>query len=181
VIEVGYQGDPNQISQHVDDVSKATAGVFTVGVDQAKNVCAGPASNGQPQPQPQPQPNPQPAPVQFTIVKTQFEKPNNNPTTTDKALKKAKTGSKIMEVAYFLLSSGPSSVTVDSTFTLKRGSHTVSQGTASGTVVPDPINPGYATYEFTVPKKAGSYRGTITITAGGQTESGSAAFKVVKK
>jgi hypothetical protein len=150
-------------------------------VDQAKNVCAGPASNGQPQPQPQPQPNPQPAPVQFTIVKTQFEKPNNNPTTTDKALKKAKTGSKIMEVAYFLLSSGPSSVSVKASFVLKQGSKTVKTGTASGSVQPDPVNPSYAVFQFTAPKKAASYKGTITITAGSLIKSGSAKIKLAKK
>lgn len=179
VIETGIQGDPTQIQANQDTVTKAAAGVFSVGVTEAAAACTSGTANPQPTAHPTsavPTPRPTEVPTTLEVIGC-FQKNGTQPSANPTCLHKAKQGQKLELEVYTKVDSAPvgSSATVKAT--IKRGSSTLRSGTGSFTT-----ESGQDLYAvgntWTVPKKKGSYALHVQTVINGVTASDSEKLKV---
>jgi hypothetical protein len=201
VIEVGYQGDANLISQNSDDVSKVTAGVFVLGIKQAQSVCVS-SSPSPPTPTPTSTPTSTPTatptttptatptatatptetpiPVAFSILSVRAEKfgAKADMQLNKQPLKQVKVGGKIFLSVYIEVTSAPPGAGTDYDYTVKRGKQTALHQTVSA-VLSSPGTGRFRAHVTFKPSKPGKYAVTVRVTVGDQTRSKAASIRVM--
>jgi hypothetical protein len=188
VIEVGYQGDAALIDQNLTDVSKVTAGIFVLGIDQAKNACVGSASSPPTPtataiPTATATPTVTPTASATPTVQTVFvvdgvsvhtgSKPDSSVKHTVKAKKQ------VYVFIKWTLTSAPSNAQPAYLFSVRRGGKVMLEHSAAGNESSYAPGAYYVSWPIKL-RKLGTYVVTGTVTLTGQAQQGTTTLKVVK-
>ena len=116
--------------------------------------------------------------TEFSIITVRFEKPKAQPSLNDAVLTKAKSGTKVELVGFLEVKSAPPGLPFTTSFQITEGGKVVAHVAGSGQLdAADPTGIYTLPARYKLPKKVGTYVGTVTVTMNGQTEQGSARIK----
>jgi hypothetical protein len=202
VIETGFQGDPTLVNENSDELSRATADTFLLGINDAKAACpafsAPPVATATNTPRPlptntpvppvhRPTATPTPAPTNtpipqtiFAITAVQAQHAAPASSTLGAAISHVKRNKTIAIAAEFNVTSAPAGSPVTVTFTLKRGTATVSTKTVDSALrSPNPRGSYVAQVNATM-NKTGTYVLGASVSLNSIVQSSASSF-VVKK
>lgn len=121
-------------------------------------------------------------PAQYRLITVRYEKAGTKANLKNSPLRSVKGGAKVILSAYFEVTAADAGLAYTETFDVHRGSKMVAHGQFSHTLdASSPTGTYWARGDLTLPKKTGTYKGTVTISMDGQNQAGSANIKIVKK